>query len=300
MEFIQDVLKDAGIDTLKLIPFLFLTYLLMEYLEHRTSDKIKRAIKNAGRPGPLIGGTLGAVPQCGFSAAASSLYAGKIITLGTLIAIYLSTSDEMLPILISAGLKPLEIVKIIVIKVIYGVIVGFIIDLIFREKATRIHPESRPDEPVFHDLCVQEKCGCDEGVLIPAVKHTLQISVFVLVINIILNAAIGLVPEDALKSYVLNNGFLAPLIGGLIGLIPNCAASVALTQMATRGMITLGGMMAGLFAGAGVGWMVLLRAGRDKKETLKVIAILYVTGILGGYACELIGNIFKIVQFPGL
>lgn len=300
MDFILDVLKDAGIDTLKLIPFLFLTYLLMEYLEHRTSDKIKRAIKNAGRPGPLIGGLLGAVPQCGFSAAASSLYAGKIITLGTLIAIYLSTSDEMLPILISAGLKPVRIVGIILTKVVYGVIVGFVIDLIFREKATRIHPESRPDEPVFHDLCVQEKCGCDEGVLVPAIKHTLQITLFVLVINIILNAAIGLVPEEALKSYVLNNGFLAPVIGGLIGLIPNCAASVALTQMATRGMITLGGMMAGLFAGAGVGWMVLLRAGRDKKETLKVIVILYVTGVLGGYVCELLAHVFGIMQFAVL
>lgn len=283
MDTILDILLDAGLDTLKLIPFLFLTYLAMEFLEHRTSDKVQRTVKNAGKWGPVLGGLLGAVPQCGFSAAASGFYAGKIITIGTLIAIYLSTSDEMLPILISEQASPAIIGIILVTKVIYGCIAGFIIDLIFKKETIKIHSQYQPDEPVFHDLCVEEKCNCEESVLKSSIKHTLQIALFILAVNVLFNAVFEFLPEGALEASVMNNRFAAPFIAGIIGLIPNCAASVLLTQMMLKGVLHIGGMMAGLMTGAGIGWMVLLRAGHNKKDTLRVIGILYIAGVIGGF-----------------
>lgn len=283
IEMIIDILKDAALDTLKLLPFLLLTYLAMEVLEHRTSEKVQRVIKRAGKWGPVFGSLLGAVPQCGFSAAASGFYAGKIITLGTLIAIYISTSDEMLPILLSEQVGASFIAVVLLTKIVYGFIVGLIIDFIFKNDVVKIHAKSQPDEPVFHDICEQEKCHCDESVIWSSVKHTLQIGLFILIVNIVLNTLIGFLPEGALETSVMNNKFIAPLLAGIVGLIPNCASSVLLTQMMLKGALCSGGMMAGLMTSAGIGWLVLLRSGHSRRETLKVMGILYVTGVIGGY-----------------
>lgn len=280
---VLDILLDAVLDTLKLLPFLFLTYLAMEFLEHRTSDKVQRAVKSAGKWGPVLGGLLGAVPQCGFSAAASGFYAGKIVTMGTLIAIYLSTSDEMLPILISEQVSPAFIGIILASKVVYGCIAGFVIDGIFKKETVKIHSQFQPDEPVFHDLCVEEKCNCEESVLKSSIKHTLQIAAFILVVNLVFNTVFEFIPEGALEGTIMNNRFVAPFIAGIIGLIPNCAASVLLTQMMLKGVLHVGGMMAGLMTSAGIGWMVLLRAGHNRKDTLRVISILYIAGVIGGF-----------------
>ena len=288
LDTIIDILLDAVLDTLKLLPFLYLTYLAMEFLEHKTSDKVQRSVKRAGKFGPLLGGLLGAVPQCGFSAAASGFYAGRIVTLGTLIAIYLSTSDEMLPILISEKVSISFILIVLVTKVVYGVCVGFLIDFVMRKDITKMHAESRPDEPVFHDLCEKENCHCEESVFLSALKHTLQIAAFIFAVNVVLNACIGLLPEGALEASFMNNRFIAPFVAGIIGLIPNCAASVLLTQMMLKGALHVGGMMAGLMTGAGIGWLVLLKAGHNRKETLKVIGILYVAGVIGGFLFGLI------------
>ena len=280
-DILLDVFIDAVLDTLKLVPFLFLTYLLMEWLEHKTSDAIQRKVKRAGRLGPLFGGLLGAVPQCGFSAAASGLYAGKIISMGTLIAIYLSTSDEMLPILISENVGISFIVMVLALKVIYGCLIGFVLDLLFK-KETKMRADSRPDEPVFTDLCKKENCNCEESVLFSALKHTLQIVLFIFIINIILGCLLAFVPESFFEGWILNNSFLGPFVSAFIGLIPNCAASVVITQMFLKGAMSFGSMMAGLLCGAGIGWIVLLRAGHNKRDTLKVIGILYLTSVLGG------------------
>ena len=166
------IIEHSLLDSLKLVPFLFLTYLAMEYLEHKTGAKVQKIIRKAGKWGPVAGGILGAAPQCGFSAAASNLYAGRVITLGTLIAVFLSTSDEMLPILISEKVEPALIFKILLIKVVIGIVAGFVIDLIVGRNREQEHSH-------IHEMCEQENCHCEEGILRSAVNHTLRITFFI-------------------------------------------------------------------------------------------------------------------------
>lgn len=272
-----DVILDAVIDTVKLIPFLFLTYLAMEYLEHKTGSKAQRLVQRAGRFGPVIGGLLGVVPQCGFSAAASGLYTGRVITLGTLFAIYLSTSDEMLPILISEQAPIGLIGKILFAKAAIGIFAGTLIDFVLRKKGVEEHEH-------IHEICEHDHCHCEEGagVFRSALTHTLQISIFILVVTFGLNLILHFVGEDALANLVLNRRILGPALAGLIGLIPNCAGSVAITQLYLEGAMSIGSAMAGLLTGSGVGLLILFRMNPDKKENLKILALLYGIGVLAG------------------
>ena len=271
-----DLIIDALKDTLKLIPFLFVTYLAMEYLEHKTSSKVLLWVQKAGNFGPLIGGLLGAVPQCGFSAAASSLYAGRVISLGTILAIYLSTSDEMLPVLISEKAPVKLILVILLIKISLGIFWGYITDLLlFRNENAHEHIN-------IHSLCEEEHCNCNKGILGSAVKHTLQIAAFILLITLALNVFIELVGTDSLKELVFNHKIFGPLIAGVIGLIPNCASSVAITELYLDGALSFGSLISGLLTGAGVGWLVLLRASNSVKRTSKVVMLLYVFGVISG------------------
>lgn len=271
-----EILIDAMLDTLKLIPFLFLTYLAMEYLEHKTSTKVLIWVQKAGNFGPAIGAALGAVPQCGFSAAASGLYAGKVISIGTLIAIYLSTSDEMLPLLISEKAPITTILFIVIAKIVIGIIWGFLCDfVIFRNANAHEHIH-------IHTMCEQEHCNCDKGIWGSAVKHTAQITLFIFIVTLALSALISFTGEEALASMVINNKIAGPFIAGLVGLIPNCAASVVITKLYLEGVIGIGSMMSGLLTGAGVGWLVLARASNDVKRTGKVVLTLYVLGVLSG------------------
>lgn len=269
-------------DTIKLLPFLFLTYLAMEYLEHRTGDKAKAAIQKSGRFGPIIGGILGAVPQCGFSAAASNLYAGRIITLGTLMAIYLSTSDEMLPILISEAVPVSTILAILLWKIGIGILAGVGIDLVLRKR----HESKEMD---IHHLCEHEHCHCERGIFRSAVRHTLQIFVFILLITLALNLVLHTVGEDALAGLIFNRPVIGVLLSGLVGLIPNCASSVLITQLYLEGAMGFGAMMAGLLVGAGVGILVLCRVNENKKECIRVITLLYAIGTFAGLVLELTG-----------
>ena len=272
-----DVILDAVIDTVKLIPFLFLTYLAMEYLEHKTGSKAQRLVQRAGRFGPVIGGLLGVVPQCGFSAAASGLYTGRVITLGTLFAISLSTSDEMLPILISEQAPIGLIGKILFAKAAIGIFAGMLIDFVLRKKGVEEHEH-------IHEICEHDHCHCEEGagVFRSALTHTLQISIFILVVTFGLNLILHFVGEDALANLVLNRRILGPALAGLIGLIPNCAGSVAITQLYLEGAMSIGSAMAGLLTGSGVGLLILFRMNPDKKENLKILALLYGIGVLAG------------------
>lgn len=276
----QEVIFDTLIDGIKLIPFLFLTYLAMEYLEHRTGDRAQHMVQKAGRLGPLIGGLLGVVPQCGFSAAASNLYAGRVVTMGTLLAIYLSTSDEMLPILISEQAPVGLILRILLGKMIIGVLAGFVIDLIFlrKEKGHR-H---------IHDICEQEHCHCEQGILRSAVTHTLKITFFILVITFLLNLVLHFVGQEALAGLVLNRPVLGPVLAGMVGLIPNCAASVVITQLYLQGAMSAGAMMAGLLVGSGVGLLVLFRVNHNRRENLTITGLLYLIGVLAGIIIEFI------------
>lgn len=276
----QEVIFDTLIDGIKLIPFLFLTYLAMEYLEHRTGDRVQRMVKKAGRLGPLIGGLLGVVPQCGFSTAASNLYAGRVVTMGTLLAIYLSTSDEMLPILISEQAPVGLILRILLGKMIIGVLAGFVIDLIFRHK--------EKEHRHIHDICEQEHCHCEQGILRSAVTHTLKITCFILVITFLLNIVLHFVGQEALAGLVLNRPVLGSVLAGMVGLIPNCGASVVITQLYLQGAMSAGAMMAGLLVGSGVGLLVLFRVNHNRRENLTITGLLYLIGVLAGIIIEFV------------
>lgn len=280
-----EVLIDTLIDGLKLLPFLFIAYLIMEYIEHKTSSKSKEIIKKSGKFGPAIGGVLGIFPQCGFSAIASNLYAGRIITLGTLIAIFLSTSDEMLPILISEAVPLSVILKILAIKLVIGIIAGFIIDLVIR-----LTSKSKVEEEKIGEICEHEHCHCEEGsILKSSLKHSISIFIYILIITFILNTVIYLVGEETLSNLILNNWLAGPIIAGLVGLIPNCASSVILTQLYLGNVITLATMLSGLLVGAGVGLLILFRVNKNVKENAKIVILLYFIGVLAGITMQVIG-----------
>lgn len=275
-----DVILDTLLDVVKLLPFLFLTYLAMEYLEHKTGDKAELLVKKAGRFGPVIGGVLGIVPQCGFSAAASNLYAGRVISLGTLMAIYLSTSDEMLPILISEQVSFWLIVKILLAKAVIGMVAGLIIDFLLRKKGLEQHEH-------IHDICEHEHCHCEKGIFRSALSHTAQITFFILIITFALNLILYFVGEDVLANLILSKPVVGPLLASLVGLIPNCAGSVVITQLYLEKVIGIGSAMAGLLTGSGVGLLVLFRVNHNRKENLRILGLLYGIGVLTGIVIEL-------------
>ena len=288
-EFLE-VLLDTGIDALKLLPFLFITYLIMEYIEHKTGDKTKNIIKKSGKWGPVFGAILGIFPQCGFSAAAANLYAGRVITLGTLIAIFLSTSDEMLPILISEA-APIDIIlKILATKLVIGIIAGLIIDFIgqaFRKKKERQKKEETVEE-IGH-ICEHEHCHCEkEGIFKSSIKHTLNIFVFIIIISLVMNIAIYFIGEENISNLILNMPIVGPLIAGIVGLIPNCASSVILTQLYLQNVISVGSMIGGLLVGSGIGILILFRVNENFKENVKIVTILYLIGVLSGIIIDLI------------
>ena len=270
-------LEHAFNDSLKILPFLFITYLVMEVLEKKAGEKTNLWLEKAGKAGPIAGGILGVIPQCGMSTAASNLYAGRIISVGTLVAIYLSTSDEMLPIMISRSVDTMIIVKILSIKVVFAMIAGFLIDFVYRIMKKEEHQEMK-----IHDFCEHEHCHCEDGVLKSALRHTLQIFLFVFLITVILNVGVEIIGEEQLANFILNRPILGPVLAGMIGLLPNCAASVVITQMFLDGLMSFGTMMAGLLVGAGVGILVLLRVNEDRAESFKIIGALYSVGVLGG------------------
>lgn len=280
---IKSVILDSFIDSIKLLPFLFLTYLIMEYLEHKAGSRMQAAIRGAGKGGPVIGGILGIFPQCGFSAAASNLYAGRIITMGTLMAVFLSTSDEMLPIFISENVGVEMIVKVLTVKVVVAVVVGFVVDCISRK--------SEKDMQIGH-LCEQHNCHCENGIWKSSLHHTVEIFLYILLISFVLNLLIAWVGEDILGGMILNRPVVGAMIAGLVGLIPNCAASVVITQLYLGGVLSAGAMIAGLLAGTGVGLLVLFRVNDNRRENLWFIGLLYVTGVVAGIIVELLGITF--------
>jgi len=291
LEMAGDVLADAVLDTLYLVPFLFVTYLVMEWLEHRTGDSAQRAIQRAGVAGPAIGALLGVVPQCGFSAAASTLYAGRVITLGTLFAVFLSTSDEMLPIFIAEQVPADVLFKVLGMKVVIGMVAGFAVDGIMRA-TNRAHKHQH-----IHELCEHDHCHCEDGeghehghsILSSAVKHTLQVTLFVFLVSVALDAVLAVVGEEALGAFLSANKAFAIIGSGIIGLIPNCAASVAIAQLYIDGVLGTGAMMAGLLSAAGVGMLVLLRTNRRAAENAAIVGVLLAISVVAGLIIDAAG-----------
>jgi len=346
MDILLDVLIDAVKDTLLVIPFLLVTYIIMEWIEHKTSDASKQAIRKAGSAGPIVGALLGVVPQCGFSAAAATFYAGRVITLGTLFAVFLSTSDEMLPIFIAEQVPIDTILSILGTKVVLGMILGFLVDL-----GIRLVRKSQPSIAIG-ELCEIAGCHCDErcagceidcekchhtlnavedlekhehagdvcacgheyeagytdvhehhhahvhhehgggSILMSAVKHTLQITLFLFVITLVLNIVLEFVGAETLAAFVGANPIASVFASALVGLIPNCAASVLIAQLYIEGVLGAGAMMAGLLVAAGVGLLVLVRTNRHQKQNAAIIAGLYVAGVICGLAVMVFGITF--------
>ena len=288
MEVVIHTIKHTLEHSIKLLPFLFITYLIMEYIEHKTGDKTKNIIKKSGKFGPLLGGILGIFPQCGFSAAAANLYAGRIITLGTLIAIFLSTSDEMLPILISEAAPISTILTILAIKLVIGIVAGFTIDLVMQALKNKKEENIEVDEEISH-VCEHEHCHCDEGgILKSSIKHTLSIFLFIILITFILNLIIELIGEENLSNLILNMPVVGPLIAGIVGLIPNCASSVVLTQLYLEQVISLGSIIGGLLVNSGIGILILFRVNKDLKENFKILGLLYTIGVICGIIIDFI------------
>ncbi len=287
MHILEHALLHTIEDSIKLLPFLFLTYLVMEYIEHKMGEKSKKIVKNSGKFGPLIGGVLGVFPQCGFSAAAANLYAGRVITVGTLIAIFLSTSDEMLPILISEQVDPMVITKIIGMKLLIGIVAGFVIDAFVKGHNHKGHEHD--EEMHIHSVCDHDHCHCEEGIFKSACIHTLQIFAFIAIITFALNIGVEAIGEETLASLILNQPVIGPVLSGIVGLIPNCASSVVITQLYLEGMMSTGAMLAGLLVGSGVGVLVLFKENANIKENAKIVALLYAIGVVMGIIIECIG-----------
>lgn len=278
-----EVIQDTLIDGIKLLPFLFITYLIMEYIEHKTSNKSKQIIKKSGKFGPLFGSILGIVPQCGFSVSATNLYAGRVITLGTLIAVYLSTSDEMLPVMLSESVPFTTILIILAIKFAIGMFAGFVIDLVLR-----LMKKNQEEEKIV-DICEKDHCHCEKGIVKSALHHTVNIFMFILAVTFILNVVIHFVGEESIENFLGNQPILGPVISSLVGLIPNCASSVIITQMYLENVINFGTLIAGLLVNAGVGLVVLFRTNKGIKENIKIVAILYLIGVVSGIIIQMTG-----------
>ncbi|WP_308581208.1 putative manganese transporter [uncultured Parolsenella sp.] len=300
MEFVVDVVIDALKDTAELIPFLFATYVVISLLDLFASDKTTAAIQRAGHAGPLIGGVLGVVPQCGFSAMGASLYADRIVSLGTFVAVILSTSDEMLPLLLAEHVEVGLLARILVTKAVLGVILGFATDLVLRAVLGRTSlagvdesdaGEEQDEDAEFDPSAYSCDCGCGEPltrgqtawwVVVNSAYRTFQVVVFIFVVSVLLNALIALVGEDALASFLSGNAVVATLVSGLVGLVPNCAASVVLTQLYIDGVLGFAPMIAGTLVAGGAGYLVLFRMNGNMRENAAIVGIVYVLGVCAG------------------
>ena len=280
--FVTEVLWHGLVDTLKLIPFLFFTYLIMEFIEHKASDTAERFMRRAGKFGPVVGGVLGAFPQCGFSAAASGFFSGGVITYGTLIAVFLSTSDEMIPILIAGNIPWTTVLFMVIYKTVCGIVIGLMIDFIIR-----LTGKGRSGIDI-DEMCEVDNCHCEKGIFYSAFRHTLTISLFVLIVTVGIGSIVYFVGEDTIGSALAGIPGVSHLLSAVVGLIPSCAVSVALATLAGEKIISLGVMLAGLFSGAGVGLLVLIRTHRRRKTVLVTAAILVAVGTVLGLLADLI------------
>ena len=354
MDLLIDILLDAGKDTLSLVPFLLVTYLALETLEHVAGDRVNGAIKRAGAAGPVVGSLLGMVPQCGFSAMAATLYAGRVVTLGTLVAVFLSTSDEMLPLLLAEQVPVQTMAMLLASKALIALVTGFIVDAAVRglRRNVRAHAAIRRtvlgtavnpahancahddhtggdiiDEVAeagvsadhIHELCERDHCGCDEdedehghghghehghegdhaherdcacghehdhshegapllSIIRSAISHTVQVSVFIFLVTLILVAVLETFGESTIEQFLRGNETLAVLGSALVGLIPNCSASVVITQLYLEGALQLAPMLAGTLISAGVGYLVLFRTNRSARENALFLVMMYVIG----------------------
>ena len=304
LDLFLDVLLDSVLDTLELLPFLFLTYLVMEAIEHSTEGRMQRLVASSGRLGPIVGSLLGALPQCGFSAMAATLFSGRVITVGTLVAVILSTSDELIPVCVAQGVVAGRLISIILVKVAIGLVVGLAVDAVLRG----LH-RSGDGHTHIHELCEREHCHCDEdeddvrggghhhghgkwAIVRSALVHTLQVTVFIFLITLACGLVIEGMGTDVLATVLSNHPIRATFLAALVGLIPNCGASVAITELYLDGVLSTGPMLAGLLTSGGLGLLVLFRTNADMRQNLLVTAFVYAVGVVVGLIVASLGIIF--------
>ena len=300
MDLLLHVLEHSFFDTLALVPFLFLTYLAMEAIEHSASAHVQAAVERSGKAGPVVGALLGALPQCGFSAMAATLYAGRVVTAGTLVAVILSTSDEMVPVFLAHQEPPARMLAIMAAKVVVGVVVGLLVDV-----ALRAWHRAGDGKLHIHELCEREHCHCDDdhdhahdhahgrwSIVRSALVHTVQVTLFILVVTFVFGLVIEYVGQDALGALLANHPVRATFVSALVGLIPNCAASVAITELYLDGVLATGPMLAGLLASGGVGLLVLWRTNADARQNALITAFIYLVAVVVGLLAGASGMLF--------
>ena len=289
MDFVLHVLEHSVLDTLALVPLLFVTYLVMEAIEHSASAHVRAAVERSGKAGPVVGALLGALPQCGFSAMAATLYAGRVVTVGTLVAVVLSTSDEMVPVFL-AHQEPLgRLATIMGVKIAIGLAVGLVVDALLR-----LWHRAGDGHLHIHELCEREHCHCDDdhdghehghgrwAIVRSALVHTVQVTLFILAVTFVFGLVIEYVGQDALGELLANHPVRATFVAALVGLIPNCGASVAITELYLDGVLSAGPMLAGLLASGGVGLLVLWRTNADARQNAAITAFVYVVAVVAG------------------
>lgn len=289
MDFVLHVLEHSVLDTLALVPLLFVTYLAMEAIEHSASAHVRAAVERSGKAGPVVGALLGALPQCGFSAMAATLYAGRVVTVGTLVAVVLSTSDEMVPVFL-AHQEPLgRLAAIMGVKIAIGLVVGLVVDALLR-----LWHRAGDGHLHIHELCEREHCHCDDdhdghehghgrwAIVRSALVHTVQVTLFILAVTFVFGLVIEYVGQDALGELLANHPVRATFVAALVGLIPNCGASVAITELYLDGVLSAGPMLAGLLASGGVGLLVLWRTNADARQNAAITAFVYVVAVVAG------------------
>lgn len=292
MDLFLHVLEHSVFDTLELVPFLLLTYLAMEAIEHSASAHVQAAVERSGKAGPVVGALLGALPQCGFSAMAATLYAGRVVTVGTLVAVILSTSDEMVPVFLAHQEPMGHMLAIMGAKVAVGLVVGLAVDAVLRARH-----RAGDGHLHIHELCEREHCHCDEGgahghehghghgrwaIVRSALVHTVQVTFFIFVVTFVFGLVIEYVGQDALGTLLANHPVRATFVSALVGLIPNCGASVAITELYLDGVLAVGPMIAGLLASGGVGLLVLWRTNADVRQNTLVTVFIYAVSVLVG------------------
>lgn len=278
-----DLIGDSLLDTLKLLPFLFLTYILMEYLEHRAGGSAEKFLKRSGQFGSVLGSALGILPQCGFSSAAAGLYSARVISIGTLIAVFLSTSDEMVPIFIVNGNLTLMI-KVLAVKFVIALVSGLAIDLILGAiyKKKGVTPT-----PNIEEICERDNCHCKHDILKSALVHTGKVTLFIFIFSFVLNFLVYFVGESNIALLILNKPVIANILAAIVGLIPNCASSVVISELFLDGMLSAGALISGLLVNSGVALAVLFRTNRPRKNTLAIVGILLAISIVAGIVIDL-------------
>lgn len=271
-------------DTLKIVPFLYIAFLIIEFIEHRLNKKNRTFLINSQKYGPFVGGILGMIPQCGFSALATNLFSSRLITTGTLIAVYLSTSDEMMMILLTGGMSFERVISIITLKASIAIIFGLLIDLFLRKKV------SLEDKQVsIEEMCEHDDCHCHQNLFLASLKHTLSITLYIFTATFLINLLVHHLETATIAKVLLQGTIFSYFIISLIGLIPNCASSVMISELYLNNIISFGNMMGGLLTASGVGILILCRTNKNFKQNISIILLIYIIGIIAGFIIDLIG-----------